>query len=514
MAKVEKKENIWYNFNKKERSRRVKYIELANKSDIALQKGISNIIMNTLPSAWDTKGIGWHEQWMNVEYSGVYASCEGIILLSQVKDKIYIEQYSNIIENVYCYNLCHIFDERDEIDLQSEYGINRKIQRDKTLNAVYKLAKFLWASSYVETKRDFILEKQILIKLCELYDVEQHLFKNTKTDKKGSILATTFAYIALCRIENESNGIIQDIEKEFLKYLDSLHTINEKNIDALVLILWGISHNLEKCNNLLVKKATRCMKLLLESGEVKKNYIYGERYNIRTAGIRDSFSINKYFVLILTLEKFVLVRLLKQQYINYVLDEINSIANVVMKNNAYSRDGKNESILFWENYYALQILDNFSNMVRELDYKEEEFMIVNPKYFANENYVVDEKLCVVIMPFNNDWSNDIYEVFKEAATEFEFWRSDEEYRDDIIIQTIWKKINEAQFVIADCTGKNPNAFYELGIAHTLGKPVFMCSQDRKDFPFDITHIRSYEYGLKPGEIKKLKNDIRKFIESI
>jgi hypothetical protein len=26
-------------------------------------------------------------------------------------------------------------------------------------------------------------------------------------------------------------------------------------------------------------------------------------------------------------------------------------------------------------------------------------------------------------------------------------------------------------VIADCSGRNPNVFYELGIAHALDKPV-------------------------------------------
>lgn len=90
----------------------------------------------------------------------------------------------------------------------------------------------------------------------------------------------------------------------------------------------------------------------------------------------------------------------------------------------------------------------------------------------------------------------------------------DDWENDIIIQTVWKKINQAKFIIADCTGKNPNVFYELGIAHTLGKPVFMCSQNMNDFPFDIKHIRSYPYGLKPGEIKKLKTEISNFISNL
>lgn len=490
----------------------MKYTDLADKAATALKKGIDYIITNTLPSAWDPQGLGWHEQWTEPDYAGVYASCEGIILLSQVKNKAYINGYSDIIEKVYDHNLCHIFDERDEIDLQDDYGINRKIQRDKTLHSVYKLAKFLWASCYID-KRDSYLEKRILEKLYELYDTETHLFKNTKTDKRGGILATAFAYIALCHIQQNAS-MIAEIERVFCNYFNDANDINEKNTDTLILILWAISYNLHRCDKDIVEKATACMRKLLQCEEAKKNVIYRERYNIRNVGIRDSFSINKYFILIIALEQFTLSGFLKKRYINYVLDEINQIADVVRRNHVYSRDGKVENALFWENYYALQILDLYSNITNKLDFKEGRFMIVTPKYFADENFVADEKLCVVLMPFNAEWSDEIYDVFQEAVVDFTFWRSDEEHRDDIIIQTIWKKINEAHFVIADCTGRNPNVFYELGIAHTLGKPVFMCSQDRRDFPFDITHIRSYEYGQKPGEIKKLKTDIKRFVESI
>ena len=141
-------------------------------------------------------------------------------------------------------------------------------------------------------------------------------------------------------------------------------------------------------------------------------------------------------------------------------------------------------------------------------------MIVSPKLFKGDDYTIDEKLCVVIMPFKTEWSKEMYDTFKEATTGFTIWRSDEEYTDDVIIQTVWEKINRSKFVIADCTGKNPNVFYELGIAHTLGKPVFMCSQNRSDFPFDIHHIRSFEYGMSPGQIRTLKSEIQKFINNL
>ena len=82
------------------------------------------------------------------------------------------------------------------------------------------------------------------------------------------------------------------------------------------------------------------------------------------------------------------------------------------------------------------------------------------------------------------------------------------------MQTIWEHINKARFIIADCTGRNPNVFYELGIAHTIGKKVFLCAQKRKDFPFDISAIRSYEYGILPNQIRKLRKELTAFVDSL
>ena len=214
------------------------------------------------------------------------------------------------------------------------------------------------------------------------------------------------------------------------------------------------------------------MNILINNQDVKHNLIVDERYNIKTVGIRDNFSINKFFIFIQALELFIQSGYADIEYIKGVLSELSNIALLIIENGVYSRDGKRESVLFWENYYALQLLNDFVTIIENSNCKGDDFMIISPKLFKGEDYTIDENLCVVIMPFNVDWSTDMYETFKEAVDGFDVWRSDEEYRDDVIIQTIWEKINRARFVIADCTGKNPNVFYELGIAHTLGEISF------------------------------------------
>ena len=64
---------------------------------------------------------------------------------------------------------------------------------------------------------------------------------------------------------------------------------------------------------------------------------------------------------------------------------------------------------------------------------------------------------------------------------------------DILVD-IWQSINTADFVIADISGRNPNVLYELGIAHTLAKPVLIISKNADDIPIDRSTRRVIIYG--------------------
>lgn len=66
-----------------------------------------------------------------------------------------------------------------------------------------------------------------------------------------------------------------------------------------------------------------------------------------------------------------------------------------------------------------------------------------------------------------------------------------------IMAEVWAGMNAAKFVVADCTGRRSNVMYEVGIAHTLGKPVLLLAQTKRDIPFDVGHLRFIIYS--PGE---------------
>jgi hypothetical protein len=104
--------------------------------------------------------------------------------------------------------------------------------------------------------------------------------------------------------------------------------------------------------------------------------------------------------------------------------------------------------------------------------------------------------CFLVMPFSYAWSNDVHRILAGAckALSVQAVRGDDVFTPTDILVDIWKSLNSADFVIADITGRNPNVLYELGIAHTLAKPVLIISRNAGDIPIDLSTRRVILYG--------------------
>ena len=72
---------------------------------------------------------------------------------------------------------------------------------------------------------------------------------------------------------------------------------------------------------------------------------------------------------------------------------------------------------------------------------------------------------------------------------------DDMFKTGKIVDQIWLGIHSAKVLVAELTGRNPNVFYELGLAHALQKPVVLVSSNEGDVPFDVQHIRVIYYDV-------------------
>jgi hypothetical protein len=115
----------------------------------------------------------------------------------------------------------------------------------------------------------------------------------------------------------------------------------------------------------------------------------------------------------------------------------------------------------------------------------------------------------VLMPFNSKLKAVYTEHIKPlgAALGVNIRRADDFFSPKPFMFKVWEGICSARLVIADCTEKNPNVFYEIGMAHTVGKPVVLITRSEKDIPSDIKHIDFIEYAYDPEGAKDLTDKL-------
>jgi hypothetical protein len=93
-------------------------------------------------------------------------------------------------------------------------------------------------------------------------------------------------------------------------------------------------------------------------------------------------------------------------------------------------------------------------------------------------------------------------------------RADDIFSASEVVDDIWTAIVNSGALIADCTERNTNVFYEVGIAHTLGKPVVLISQEKDDVPFNLSYVRYIEYSMSPTGLRKLESALRRTLREI
>jgi len=146
--------------------------------------------------------------------------------------------------------------------------------------------------------------------------------------------------------------------------------------------------------------------------------------------------------------------------------------------------------------------------VIKMSEKEQKIVRLNP-IFHGRDFLIEDDLCFILMPFSEPFDT-IYKKYIKPTVEkkFRIKRADTIFKSSEIIEDIWEYINKSKFIIADVTGKNANVFYELGMAHTVGKVVFIITMKKDDVPFDVKHRRSFEYSYTEQGLKKLKSDLK------
>jgi len=150
---------------------------------------------------------------------------------------------------------------------------------------------------------------------------------------------------------------------------------------------------------------------------------------------------------------------------------------------------------FARTHWSIKNADLFRALLRNLQPRRSRptvFQIADPE-------AIERTLVSAMMPFHPSFT-PVYETLQGTAQAagLRCRRADDIWENPAVIQDVVSLIDRSRVVICDCSTRNPNVFYEIGIAHALGREVILITQSAEDIPFDLRHLRYVQY-LNNGE---------------
>jgi hypothetical protein len=135
--------------------------------------------------------------------------------------------------------------------------------------------------------------------------------------------------------------------------------------------------------------------------------------------------------------------------------------------------------------------------------------------FENVHITPAQPRCFVVMPFASELAF-VYRTIKEVIEEYGIAceRADEVYLSSPVMDDVKQRISEADLVLVDFTGRNPNVYYEAGLADAFKKDWIVLAQTSDDMTFDVRHIRSIRYSNTMGADIRLRDDLHQALRGL
>lgn len=183
----------------------------------------------------------------------------------------------------------------------------------------------------------------------------------------------------------------------------------------------------------------------------------------------------------------------------------------IIENNIY----RSESLLLDDSH---NFIDTTKLLIKFAPQTSDKTPIPNYSFFESigvnfASLPVNGNQAFCLMPFNNSFKS-VYDTIKNGCSKEGIicTRSDESYYPGNLLRQILISIIESRIVFAVLDGRNPNVFYELGLCHAIGKPVYLIAHfNAKDsLPFDISSSRLLLYKSNKDLEEKIQKAISKF----
>jgi hypothetical protein len=140
----------------------------------------------------------------------------------------------------------------------------------------------------------------------------------------------------------------------------------------------------------------------------------------------------------------------------------------------------------------------------------EEFAIDLPEVTSGEQPSVPlHEICFVAMPLGREQNLVFEEAILPAIKRAGYLPIRPE--ETTITSDVYESLKRSRTIIADLTNSSPNVFYELGLAHSLGKNVILISDREEDISFHLKMERVLQYDKSPAGINRLRSALTELL---
>lgn len=135
-----------------------------------------------------------------------------------------------------------------------------------------------------------------------------------------------------------------------------------------------------------------------------------------------------------------------------------------------------------------------------------------------------KKFCFVLSPIgepdsetrkrSNGYLREVLRPVAENDFHYQVERADHDKAPGVVTQAIVTKILEADLVIADLHGHNPNVMYEVAIRHATDRAAILMIEKGERLPFDISGLNTIQYDPSVDGLENWRDDLRRAITAV
>ena len=515
---------------------------LRSEALYALYQAMDYIVDHRIYSVWTKKNVAWQEQWRQSEFSGLFGTCSALSLLN-----LYNKRYDKVIRDAsqdlfYMFNKDIDYSEKSSDDERERERKSRcRLLLEQNLHTTLKAVYFLRTSQtlcgkYLDSA-DCEYKKMLELAFRQIedaYNIDSGFYSPAKGNNNDiSILTTMQAYVVMAERWGFSSKETIKTKDVFLNFLNQYTAFaNQKGRLAsssnkfeayrakkgFIAGLYAFSHAPQTITSSDSEILSHAVFDSVFDDDIRSGFFtIVDGYTVpKTKWSRDTYRTDSKVLYLESVLRLILANIIPISFLEYLIDDMYEIIETVKQEKQYISWDLSPS--FSHNIKGLNVLNSLVELIERTSNKFS-YLNITPHIYESKHRTISTKSVVMFLPFDKD-HRDAYETVEEVLTfaGFDLWCASNDPYDTSIMDSIYEKLRNAQFVIVDCSGRKPNVMYEAGLSHGLGKFVFLCSYNCGDFPYESESLfESCCYNpngdINPPPYKDLQASLVRFISA-